>query len=434
MKTLRVGLCGLGTVGQGVLELLQKNADLISLRCGRSIQLVRVASRTEKPQVDLGNAVFSTRIEDLLEDADIDVIVEAIGGSDTALSLMHAALKSNKHIITANKALIAEHGNILIPLALAANLYLGYEAAVAGGIPVIKALREGLAGNQIDRISGIINGTSNFILSAMSQSGDDFDTALQDAQKLGYAEADPGFDIDGVDAAHKLSILAALAFGMPLHFDSVYMEGISDVSVEDIQYARDLGYRIKHLGICSMDTKGLSLRVHPSLVPSGQMLANVEGVMNAVQIESDALGSSMYSGPGAGALPTASSIVADLIDLARGNTGDMYYNNEATMVGIEKIKTAYYLRIPAVNKPGVLAEVARELSSHGISIEAVTQRERNASQDVAVSWVPVIIITRQVMEDTMNKALASIQASDHVVGKIMRIRVEAGDTHKHNVG
>jgi len=266
----------------------------------------------------------------------------------------------------------------------------------------------------------------------MSQSGDDFETALKEAQRLGYAETDPGFDIDGVDAAHKLSILAALAFGMPLNFDSVYMEGISSIGGEDIQYAKALGYRIKHLGICAQDSQGLSLRVHPALVPCDHMLANVEGVMNAVQIESDALGTSMYCGAGAGTLPTASSVVADLIDLARGNIRSMYYNNEARVVDMEEINTAYYLRIPAVDKPGVLAEVARELSSHGISIEAITQRERNGSIDASVAWVPVVIITRRVLEATMNKALASIQASNHVVGEIMRIRVEAGSSLNTN--
>ncbi len=424
METLRVGLCGLGTVGQGVVSLLQKNTNLISERCGCDIRIVRIANRSEKPDLDLGGAAFSRQIEDIIEDSEVDVIVEAIGGSDTAVSLIRSALRANKHVITANKALIAEYGNELIPRAQKAGLFLGYEAAVAGGIPVLKALREGLAGNRITRISGIINGTSNFILSAMSHSGDDFSTALQEAQTLGYAEADPGFDIDGVDAAHKLCILAALAFGTPLHFESVYMEGISSISVEDIQYAKAMGYRIKHLGICMQDATGISLRVHPSLVPASQMLASVEGVMNAVQIESDAVGASMYCGPGAGALPTASSVVADLCDLARGNTQGSRHDKNFPIVQIQGIRSAYYLRIPAVDKPGVLAEIAQLLSSHGISIEGVSQREANSHDDDKGAWVPIVILTDRVLEATMDKALANIASSSHVVGNIVRIRVE----------
>jgi homoserine dehydrogenase len=432
METLRVGLCGLGTVGQGVVHLLQKNNELISGRCGCNIRIVRIANRSEKPELNVGGAVFSTRVEDLIEDDEVDVIVEAIGGNDTAVSLIRAAIQAKKHVVTANKALIAEYGNELIPQAQEAGLFLGYEAAVAGGIPVLKALREGLAGNRITRISGIINGTSNFILSAMSRSGDDFATALQEAQNMGYAETDPGFDIDGVDAAHKLCILAALAFGTPLRFDSVYIEGISSISVDDIQYAKAMGYRIKHLGICVRDATGVSLRVHPSLVPAEQMLASIEGVMNAVQIESDAVGTSMYCGPGAGAAPTASSVVADLVDLARGNTQTFGHDKTLPGIEIQGIQSAYYLRIPAVDKPGVLAEIAQLLSNHGISIEALSQREANSYDNEKGSWVPVVIITDRVLEATMDKALASINASSHVVGKIMRIRVEPGGALSSN--
>ena len=425
MDKLRVGLCGLGTVGQGVLSLLQKNAEIISQRSGCVIEVVRVASRTEKPQVDLAAAIFSTRIDDLVEDDSVDVIVEAIGGSNAALSLFRSAISAKKHIITANKALIAEHGVELIPLAQDKTLFMGYEAAVAGGIPILKVLREGLAGNTVSKIAGIINGTSNFILTAMSQAGDDFKTALKEAQDLGYAEADPTFDIEGVDAAHKLTIMASLAFGVPMDFSSVYMEGISTISAEDIRYASDLGYRIKHLGICTLDDSGLSVRVHPALVPDGQMLANVEGVMNAVKIESDALGASMYMGPGAGGLPTASSIVGDLIDLARGNTRAVPLVNQIDRMDIANITSAYYLRIPAIDRPGVLAEVAQILSVHGISIEAVTQREHRQNDVPENDWVPVIIITDQVLEFTMNSALERIQELDDVVGDIARIRVES---------
>ncbi|MBV1907327.1 MAG: homoserine dehydrogenase [Pseudomonadales bacterium] len=425
MDKLRVGLCGLGTVGQGVLSLLQKNAEIISQRSGCVIEVVRVASRTEKPQVDLAAAIFSTRIDDLVEDDSVDVIVEAIGGSNAALSLFRSAISAKKHIITANKALIAEHGVELIPLAQDKTLFMGYEAAVAGGIPILKVLREGLAGNTVSKIAGIINGTSNFILTAMSQAGDDFKTALKEAQDLGYAEADPTFDIEGVDAAHKLTIMASLAFGVPMDFSSVYMEGISTISAEDIRYASDLGYRIKHLGICTLDDSGLSVRVHPALVPDGQMLANVEGVMNAVKIESDALGASMYMGPGAGGLPTASSIVGDLIDLARGNTRAVPLVNQIDRMDIANITSAYYLRIPAIDRPGVLAEVAQILSVHGISIEAVTQREHRQNDVPENDWVPVIIITDQVLEFTMNSALERIQELGDVVGDIARIRVES---------
>ncbi len=428
MQPLRIGLCGLGTVGQGVLSLLHANGPAIARQAGRPIEIVRIASRTPKPSIVPPSVAFSTVIGDVVADPRVDVVVEVIGGVDAADALFQRCIDARKHFVTANKALIAMRGARLLPLARAAKICVGFEGAVAGGIPIIKSLREGLAGNSINWVAGIINGTSNYILTQMA-SGNDFAKALGAAQALGYAEADPTFDVEGIDAAHKLAILAALAFGIRLDPDAVYTEGISRIGVEDLEYAAALGYRIKHLGITRRTPAGIEMRVHPTLIPERRLLAKVDGVMNAVVINSDAVGSSMYYGPGAGALPTASAVLADLIDIARGNAVDVPADTGVNALSMSEVTTAYYLRIPAVDQPGVLAKVAQILSVHGISIEAVIQREQAIRSTGDVPWVPVIILTHRVVERAMDVAVAAIQALGEVVHPIMRIRVETLDEH-----
>jgi homoserine dehydrogenase len=429
MQPLRIGLCGLGTVGRGVIELLHRNADAITRRAGRPLEVVRVASRTARPEVTLHGAAFGTDVDAVVADPSIDVVVECMGGTDAAARLFATAIAAKKHFVTANKALLASRGAELLPRAHAAGVCVGFEASVAGGIPIIKALREGLAGNSVEWIAGIINGTSNFILTAMSRDRRSFADALADAQARGYAEADPTFDVEGIDAAHKLTILSALAFDVPLDARSVFTEGISRVTAEDIEYARALGYRVKHLGIARRTAAGIEMRVHPTLVPEDRLLANVEGVMNAVVIHSDAAGSSLYYGAGAGALPTASAVVADLIDLARGNVVALPVAERSSALPMGAVKTANYLRIPAVDQPGALAKLAQILSSNGISIEAVIQREQAIRSDGEVAWVPVIILTHRVDEAAMDRALDAIRALPEVVGEVMRIRVEPLDDH-----
>ncbi|TDJ23922.1 MAG: homoserine dehydrogenase [Gammaproteobacteria bacterium] len=428
MEPLRVGLCGLGTVGQGVVELLARNASSIARRAGRSVIITRVASRTPKPEVDLAGATFSTRLDDVVRASDVDVVVETMGGEAAARQLMSDSCGAAKHFVTANKALIALHGQELLAAARNAGVMVRFEAAVAGGIPIVKALSEGLAGNRIHWIAGIINGTSNYILSAMASDGASFADALASAQALGYAEADPAFDVDGIDAAHKLSILSALAFDTPLQFDAVYTEGIGAITAEDIEYAAALGYRIKHLGITRRTSAGIEMRVHPTLVPETRLLSRVDGVTNAVVIHSDAVGASLYCGPGAGALPSASAVVADLIDVARGNALPAFGQDPApARVPIDDIESAYYLRIPAADQPGVMARVAQILSSKEISIESVIQREQAIRADTGTAWVPVIILTHRVIERDLNQALREIQQLDDVVDTITRIRVETLD-------
>ena len=427
-QPLRIGLCGLGTVGQGVVSLLRANAGEIARRAGRGIEIVRIASRTPKPDQVPSGVVFSTSVEDVVADERVDVVVETMGGTDAAADLFQQCIDAGKHIVTANKALLATRGADLLPAAQRAGIRVGFEGAVAGGIPIIKALREGLAGNSVNWIAGIINGTSNYILTEMA-AGNDFAKALAAAQALGYAEADPTFDVEGIDAAHKLAILAALAFGVRLDIGGVFIEGISGVGVEDIDYAAALGYRIKHLGIARRTPAGIELRVHPTLIPERRLLAKVEGVMNAVVINSDAVGSSMYYGPGAGALPTASAVLADLIDMARGNAVAVPADIGVETLPIGEVATAYYLRIPAVDQPGVLAHVAQILSSNGISIEAVIQREQAIRLTGDVPWVPVVILTHRVVERAMDIAVAAIARLDEVVQPITRIRVETLDEH-----
>lgn len=420
MKTISVGIAGLGTVAQGVLELLAANRDLIEQRSGLTIKILRIASRTSKPEVDLHGAEFSTDVIDLLNDSRLDVIVELMGGEDLAKDLIVGATAQGKAVVTANKAVIALHGNEL------ARQNLRYEAAVAGAIPIIQALRQGLVANRFSGLSGIINGTCNYMLSAMEEEGVGFDEILQRAQALGYAEADPSFDVDGIDAAHKLTILMALAYGTGFEFSKVYVEGIRAVTPVDIGYASELGYRIKHLGLLRNTNAGIEARVHPTLVPRSELMAHVNGVLNAVQVVSDASGKTLFSGPGAGGAATASAVVADIV--ASGITGDNSVADQeaARMVPImpiEEITSAYYLRIPSRNEPGVFAEVAQILSSHDISIDAVIQKDGHDQGDL----VDIVLLTQETLEARMNQALGQLQRLAAITDQVMRIRVAPQD-------
>ncbi|MEC8808611.1 MAG: homoserine dehydrogenase [Pseudomonadota bacterium] len=420
MKTISVGIAGLGTVAQGVLELLAANRDLIEHRSGLTINILRIASRTSKPEVDLHGAEFSTNVLDLLNDSRLDVIVELMGGEDLAKDLIVGATAQGKAVVTANKAVIALHGNEL------ARQNLRYEAAVAGAIPIIQALRQGLVANRFSGLSGIINGTCNYMLSAMEEEGVGFDEILQRAQALGYAEADPSFDVDGIDAAHKLTILMALAYGTGFEFSKVYVEGIRAVTPVDIGYASELGYRIKHLGLLRNTNAGIEARVHPTLVPRSELMAHVNGVLNAVQVVSDASGKTLFSGPGAGGAATASAVVADIV--ASGITGDnSVADQEAArtvpIMPIEEITSAYYLRIPSRNEPGVFAEVAQILSSHDISIDAVIQKDGHDQGDL----VDIVLLTQETLEARMNQALGQLQRLAAITDQVMRIRVAPQD-------
>lgn len=430
---MKIGLLGLGTVGSGVVNLLKRNQDWIASRTGIRLLITQAAVKNPSAprDCDLSGIEVTLDPAHIVDNPDIDIVVELIGGTNPALALVQTAIAQGKPVVTANKALIAQHGNELFRLAAAARVDIAYEAAVAGGIPIIKALREGLAGNRVHALTGIINGTSNFILSAMYHQNRDFMEVLKEAQRLGYAEADPGFDVDGIDAAHKLTILAALAFGMPLRFKRVYTEGIGKISREDIHYANELGYRIKQLGIARLTGQGAELRVHPTLIPEQQLLAKVDGVMNAILVDSDAAGKTLYHGAGAGAGPTASAVVADLIDTARtlASGGAPRVPHLATLpeqlvehpiLAMEEIQTAYYLRLKAVDEPGVLADVTRILGALGISIEAIQQKEPLPDETV----VSVIILTHRVKEKNMNAAIQQIENLSRIRGKPIRIRVE----------
>ena len=427
VQQIGVGICGLGTVGSGAFNLITKNAEEITRKTGKQIVVAQVGCRRDHPDCDLTNTSVTRDIFDVVKNPDVDIVLELIGGTDVALDLVRQALANNKHVVTANKALIALHGEELFQLANQANLCLKFEAAIAGGIPIVKAIREGLAANRIEFLAGIINGTTNYILTEMETSGNrDFGEVLAEAQALGYAEADPTFDIEGIDAAHKLTILSSIAFGVPLRFDSMFMEGISGITVEDIRYASELGYRIKHLGITSKSSAGIELRVHPTLIKQSTMLAQVDGVMNAILVGADGAGPTMYYGAGAGSGPTASSVVADVIDVLRSRGGDQIANlgfvpdalQDLPIVDIEKIKTAYYLRLRALDKPGVMARISTILSQCNISIESLIQK------DVKEGEVPIVIVTDRVVEQSMNAAIVELAALDQVVGAVTRIRVE----------
>ena len=428
---LCVGLAGLGTVGRAVVHELLDNADALAARAGRRLDLTRVVSRTPRPEVDRGGAPFDTDLGTLTTGDAVDVIVETIAGEDAdaalgaARGLYEAAVAAGRHLVTATKALIALHGKPLLPAAEKAGVRVGFEASVAGGIPILNALTHGLAANRIEWLAGIVNGTSNYILTAMTERQGDFDTALAEAQRKGYAEADPSFDIEGTDAAYKLAILAGLAFDVPFDFESVHTEGISTVDVEDIEYARELGYRIKHLGIASFSEAGVRARVHPCLVPENALIAKVDGVMNAVQVSGHAVGSTLYLGPGAGGAPTASAIVADLVDIARQERPG-HRELRAVRGGgapMDALRSAHYLKIPAVDEPGVFAHVAEALSREGISIEGAIQRARAIRSGEGAQWVPIVILTNVVAEAEVRRATEAIEALDGVSGAIRRIRV-----------
>ena len=420
-EPLRVGIAGLGTVGGSVVKLLRESSSTIARHAGRPIELVRAASRTPKPELDLGDA-FDTELGSLGSN-DVDVVVELIGGDTTAREIVERALDAGQHVVTANKALLAACGGELFAKAQAGGLSLGFEAAVAGGIPIINALRDGLAANRLDALAGIVNGTSNYILTAMEEDGWGFAEALAEAQRLGYAEADPTFDVEGIDAAQKLAILAALAFDTSIDFDGVHVEGISAIDIEDIRYARELGFSIKHLGLTRLCDDGVEARVHPALVPENLLIGKVAGVMNAVMVHGDAVGPTLYVGPGAGGMPTASAVVADLIALARGTLAvPRVPTHQHKRLPIDGVVCPHYLKIPAIDQPGVFAEVAEVLSRHAISIEAVIQRPQ-AIRAGAEPWVPIVILTNDVAEPAIKDSVAELARLPGVTGDITRLRV-----------
>ncbi len=431
MKSLKIGICGLGTVASGVVNVIQRNQKEISARAGCSLKIVRVASRAKKDNCDLSNIIFTTDLMDVVNDPEIDVVVELIGGYELAKELVCAAIKNGKHVVTANKALIAVYGNEIFELAAKHEVNVAYEAGVAGGIPIIKSLREGLAANKINWLAGIINGTGNFILTEMKDKQREFKDVLAEAQALGYAEADPTFDVEGIDAAHKLTILASAAFGVPLQFEKAFTEGISAVTPMDVRNADLLGYNIKHLGITRMHDTGIELRVHPTLIPKNQMIAKVDGVMNAILVDGDAVGQTLYYGAGAGSEATASAVIADLVDIARFMRLDasvpvpylgfsLSKIRDLPVLPIEEISSAYYLRVMAEDHPGVLAKVASIMSDLGINIESVMQRESEQDGDV----IPLVLLTHEVKEKQINLAISQIEALSTTNQKVVRIRVE----------
>ncbi len=433
MKPMNVGLLGIGTVGCGTFNVLQRNAEEISRRAGRPINITVVADKN----LELAKSVTkgACRVTDdafsVVNDPAVDIVIELIGGTGVAKELVLKALHNGKHVVTANKALLALHGNEIFSIAQQMRVMVAFEAAVAGGIPIIKALREGLSANRIEWIAGIINGTTNFILSEMRDKGLSFDSVLKEAQRLGYAEADPTFDIEGVDAAHKITILASLAFGIPMQFDKAYIEGISKLDAADIKYAEQLGYRIKLLGITKRTAEGVELRVHPTLIPHKRLIANVEGAMNAVLVQADAVGATLYYGKGAGAEPTASAVIADLVDVTRMHTADpqnrvphlAFQPNQLAdlkILSMDEVQTSYYLRMRVQDKPGVLADITRILADEQISIDAVIQKEPGEGED----QTDLIMLTHQTREKRINTAIVKIEALKVTSGKVTRIRLE----------
>lgn len=436
MKPINVGLLGIGTVGGGTATVLKRNAEEISRRAGRAIQLRMVADlNTDRARELVGDGVEVTNDAfNVVNHPDIDIVVELIGGTGIAKELVLKAIEAGKHVVTANKKLLAEYGNEIFAAAQKKGVMVAFEAAVAGGIPIIKALREGLTANRIEWIAGIINGTSNFILTEMREKGAAFDDVLKEAQRLGYAEADPTFDIEGHDAAHKLTIMSAIAFGVPVQFSKAYLEGISKLTADDISYAEEFGYRIKLLGITKRTAAGIELRVHPALIPEKRLIANVNGVMNAVLVKGDAVGQTMYYGAGAGAEPTASAVVADLVDVTRLHTADPHHRvphlafqpnqmADLAILPIDEVETCYYLRINAQDKKGVLADVTRILADANISIDAMMQKEPKEGEEL----VDVVILTHLAIEKNVNAAIARIEALPTINGKVARIRLETLD-------
>ena len=433
MKPINVGLLGIGTVGSGTYSVLARNREEISRRAGCAIIMKMVADKDiERARKLVADAAsVSGDALAVVNHPDIDIVVELIGGTTIAKDLILKAIANGKHVVTANKALLAQHGNEIFAAAQRQDVMVAFEAAVGGGIPIIKSLREGLTANRIEWIAGIINGTSNFILSEMREKGAAFGVVLKEAQRLGYAEADPTFDVEGVDAAHKLTIMAAISFGIPMQFKSVYTEGISTLTQEDIRYAEELGYRIKLLGIANRKQRGIELRVHPTLIPARRLIANVEGVMNAIMVKGDAVGKTMYYGAGAGAEPTASAVVADLVDVARTLTADPEHRvphlafqpdqlSDTPILPIDETESSYYLRLRVLDKPGVLADITRILADLGISIEAMVQKEPQEGED----RVDIIMLTHHTLEKHVNGAIARIEALPVVAGKVTRIRME----------
>jgi len=433
MKPVKVGLLGLGTVGGGTVNVLKRNGEEIARRAGRGIEIAHASARDlGKPRIcDTTGIKLTSNAQEVVDDPEVEVVVELIGGDGLAKTMVLRAIEQGKHVVTANKALIAKHGNEIFAKAQEKGVMVAFEAAVAGGIPIIKAIREGLAANRIEWLAGIINGTGNFILTEMRDKGRDFEDVLKEAQELGYAEADPTFDVEGIDAAHKLTILASIAFGIPLQFDKAYTEGITRITREDVEYAEQLGYRIKHLGVSRRTEAGVELRVHPTLIPERRLLANVDGVMNAVLVKGDAVGPTLYYGAGAGAEPTASAVVADLVDVVRALTSDpenrvphLAFQPDAMhdipVLPVDEVETAYYLRLQAEDRPGVLADVTRIIGEQQISIEAFIQKQ---PADEA-SHATIILLTHRVKEKNMNQAIKEIEALECILGTVTRIRME----------
>jgi len=433
LEAVKIGLLGLGTVGGGTANVLQRNAQEIARRAGRGIVISHASARDiSKPRIcNTDSMTLTENPMDVVSDPEIDIVVELIGGDTLAKELVLKAIANGKHVVTANKALIAKYGNEIFSAAQNKGVMVAFEAAVAGGIPIIKAIREGLAGNSIEWLAGIINGTGNFILTEMRDKQRDFESVLAEAQRLGYAEADPAFDIEGTDAAHKLTILASIAFGIPLQFEKVYTEGITKITREDVAFSSELGFNIKHLGICRRSESGIELRVHPTLISKRRLIANVDGVMNAVLVKGDAVGPTLYYGAGAGSDPTASAVVGDIVDVVRVLTSDPENRvphlafqpdslSDMAILPIEEIETAYYLRINAKDQTGVLADITRILADNDISIESMLQKEpQTDGQDV-----PIVIITHDTIEKNMIGALELIHELDAVKGEVVKIRLE----------
>jgi len=433
MKPIQVGLLGIGTVGSGVFNVLQRNQEEIRRRAGRGIEIAMVADLdVERAKAVVGDGVQVVNdARAVIANPDIDIVIELIGGYGVAKALVLEAIAAGKHVVTANKALLAVHGTEIFAAASAKGVIVAFEAAVAGGIPIIKALREGLTANRIEWIAGIINGTTNFILSEMRSKGLDFGVVLKEAQRLGYAEADPTFDIEGVDAAHKATIMSAIAFGIPVQFDKAHVEGITQLQAADIKYAEQLGYRIKLLGLTRRRENGIELRVHPTLVPANRLIANVEGAMNAVVVQGDAVGTTLYYGKGAGSEPTASAVIADLVDITRLHTADPDHRvphlafqpdamNDTPILPMEQVLTSFYLRLIVADEAGVLSRITTILAEHDISIDAVLQRESAEGE----KQTDLIILTHETVEGRMNKALAQMQALPTVLAPIVRLRKE----------
>ncbi len=437
MKPIQVGLLGIGTVGSGTFNVLQRNQAEIMRRAGRGIEITMVADLdVARAQAVVGsNVQVVNDARQVIANPDIDIVIELIGGYGIAKALVLEAIAAGKHVVTANKALLAVHGTEIFAAAQARGVMVAFEAAVAGGIPIIKSLREGLTANSIQWVAGIINGTTNFILSEMRDKGLDFQVVLEEAQRLGYAEADPTFDIEGVDAAHKVTLMSAIAFGIPVQFDKAYVEGITQLGAADIKYAEQLGYRIKLLGITKRTAQGIELRVHPSLVPTQRLIANVEGAMNAVMVQGDAVGTTLYYGKGAGSEPTASAVIADLVDITRLHTADPHHRvphlafqpnamSDHPVLPMSEIVTSYYLRLRVADEAGVLAQLTGLLAGAGISIDAVLQREADQVSQAGENQTDVIILTHDTREGTMNSVLAQMQALPTVLAPITRIRKE----------